>query len=114
MTEKPKIFRQGDTAKSMMEISQPLAEGMILKAGIYNMSGKPLYETTCPDGNIQKVDDTHYLLELSNDVTRRLLGATTLRFTIYNADLSYVNSAENSMPLVWKAEPVNDNLKKTL
>lgn len=109
---RPKIFRQGDTANAMMEISQPLAEGMILKAGIYSMYGKPLYETTCPCGDIQKVDDTHYLLELSNAVTRRLQGATTLRFTIYNADISYVNSAENAMPLVWEAEPVNENLIK--
>lgn len=106
------VLRQGDTASVMIMPSRAIGEGMTLKAGLYTPYGKPLYETAYPDGDIVKIDDLNYTLELTHDLTRRLQGATSLRFSIHSKDLSFVNAGENGMTLVWEKEPVNANLKK--
>ncbi len=112
MTEKPKIFRQGDTSNVLIMPSRSIGEGMTLKVGLYTPFGKPLYETTYPGGDIVKIDDLNYSLKLTHNLTRRLQGATSLRFSIHSSDLTFVNAGENDMTLVWEKEPVNANLNR--
>ena len=102
-------FRQGDNATVAIELGAPLG-GNRLKIGIYSQYGKPLYETKYPDGDVRLVDETHLLLEISHEITRRMQGVTTLRLCEYSEDLSMVNSGENWMTIVWEPEPVNENL----
>lgn len=110
--ERPVKLRQGDDSTIAMEVTPPLREGHKLKAGIYSPYGKPLYETYYPDeSDIVKVDDSHFLLELKHDVTRKIKGATTLRFVIYTADRTLVNAGEKAMPIVWEEEPATNNLR---
>lgn len=105
------IFRQGDTTTITMELSHPL-EDRKLKIGIYRTGGAPLYETIYPDnGEINKLDDTHYVLKLTHEVSMKLIGMLNLRTTIFSSDLSFVNSGENVVNMVWDKEPVNKNLK---
>lgn len=109
--ERPVKLRQGDNAKIVMEVTPPLREGHKLKVGIYSPYGKPLFETYYPDeGNITKVDNMHFMLELHHEVTRKMKGATTLRFVIYTADRALVNAGEKAMPIVWEEEPATQNL----
>lgn len=112
MKDKPQIFRQGDTSNVLIMPSRSIGEGMTLKVGLYTPFGKPLYETTYPDGDIVKIDDLNYNLKLEHDLTRRLQGAVSLRFSIHSPDLSFVNAGENDMTLVFEKEPVNANLKR--
>ena len=106
------IFKQGDTTTVMMEVTPDIGDGMSLKVGIYNMAGKPLFETSWPsDGLIEKLDDGVYGLRLHHDVTNKFNGVTTLRITIYYPDGSFVNAGETAMQLTWSPEPVNQNLK---
>ena len=104
----PKIFRQGDNVTLMMEPDFQLQDGECLKVGIYTTTGKPLYETSYPDGGIVKVDDSHYLLDLEH--CTKFCGVVVLRMCIYNDGLSMVNSGENTMTMVFGPEPVNRNL----
>lgn len=105
-------FRQGNTLDIAMEPLLPLREGYKLKVGIYNPYGKALYETNYPDdGDIVKVDDTHYILHLRHATTLCFKGATTLRFVIYNENGTLVVSGENAMPMLWDEEPATKNLK---
>lgn len=106
----PKIFRQGDNVTLMMEPDFQLQDGECLKVGLYTTTGKPLYETSYPDGYIVKVDDSHYLLELEHCTTTNFCGVVVLRMCIYNDGLSMVNSGENTMTMVFCPEPVNRNL----
>ncbi len=109
--ERPVKFRQGDNTKIVMEVTPPLREGHKLKVGIYSPYGKPLFETYYPDeGNITKVDNMHFMLELRHEVTRKMKGATTLRFVIYTADRTLVNAGEKAMPIEWEEEPATQNL----
>lgn len=105
----PVIYRQGDNATIAIEVAHPL-NGNKLKVGIYSPLGRPLYETNYPDGDIVKVDDKHFILELAPAVTITLQGKTSLRICQYSSDLSVVNSGENDMTLIWEPEPVNKNL----
>ena len=69
-------------------------------------------ETNYPDdGDIVKVDDTHYILHLRHATTLCFKGATTLRFVIYNENGTLVVSGENAMPMLWDEEPATKNLK---
>ena len=109
---RPVTIRQGNTLDIAMEPSPPLMEGYKLKVGIYNPYGTALYETYYPDdGDIVKVDDTHYMLYLQHSVTQKLQGPTTLRIVIYNEDKSLVSSGEDAMPMTWIVEPATKNLK---
>ena len=109
---RPVTFRQGNTLDIAMEPSPPLMEGYKLKVGIYNPYGKALYETYYPDdGDIVKVDDTHYILHLQHSVTLGFKGATTLRIVIHSEDGTLVSSGENAMPLIWDEEPATKNLR---
>ena len=95
-----------------MTLSQPLAEGMKIKLGLYNTSDKPVWETYYPDDNvIEKVDDTHYFFKLDYNVTRKLSGNLTLRAAIYTEDLEFVNAGNNYIPMNWIPEPVTKTLR---
>lgn len=108
---RPTTFRQGNTLDIAMEPSHPL-EGYKLKVGIYNPYGTALYETYYPDdGDIVKVDDTHYMLHLTHAVTKKLTGQATLRIVIFNEDKSLVSSGEDAVPITWGLEPATKNLK---
>lgn len=110
--ERPVKLRQGDDTKIAMEVTPPLREGHKLKVGIYSPYGKLLHDTYYPDeSEIMKLDDSHFLLELPHEVTRKFKGATTLRFVIYTADKTLVNAGENPMQIVWEEEPATQNLK---
>lgn len=104
-------FRQGDTTTVAMVASAALAEGMKLKVGIYTIKGLPLYKTTYPGGDIDMVDSTHFVLQIDYEITRKMVGTTTLRAAIYSADRRLVNSAENHIVLNWAPEPVTRELE---
>lgn len=107
----PITQRQGDSTTVAVKISEPLPEDMDVKIGFYSPYGKPLFEATLSGGGITRIDDTHLLVELPHEMTRRMAGATTLRAVIYAPDLSYVNAGENAVPVVWEGEPATRNLK---
>lgn len=110
LPDHPKIYRQGDNATIAIAFEHPLHCNK-LKVGIYSPMGRPLYETNYPDdGDIVKVDDKHFILELLPAVTIKLQGKTSLRLCQYSSDLSVVNSGENDITLIWEPEPVNKNL----
>ena len=106
------VFRQGDTTTVMMELSHALDHNMKLKLGFYRSGGAPLLETVYPDdGQIYKVDDTHYGMNIPYEESMKIIGSITLRATIYTNDLSFVNSGESQINMTWDKEPVNKNLK---
>ncbi len=107
----PITQRQGDSTTVAVTFSEPLPEGMDVKLGFYSPYGKPLFEATISGGGITRIDDTHLLMELHHETTRRMAGATTLRAVIYAPDLSFVNAGENAVPVVWEGEPATRNLK---
>ncbi len=110
--EIPVTFRQGDTTTINIEVTPPLQEEHKLKIGIYSPYGKPLFETYYPDeNNITKVDNQHYMLEMTHEVTRNFKGATTLRCVIYTADKTFVNAGEKAMPLLWGDEPATQSFR---
>lgn len=105
-------FRQGDTTTITMTSDVAIGDDKKIKAGIYSMSGKPLFETTYPDdGLISKIDSTHFALELDYYVTRKLAGATTFRVVIYTNDKQLVNAGENAIVVNWSSEPSTKELK---
>lgn len=106
----PVTLRQGDTTTITMELSQPI-DGLDIKAGIYTPTGKELFCAYLSDGGITAVDETHLLLELTNIVTRRFVGATTLRLVVFRDDRSLVNAGENCIILNWQEEPATRSLK---
>jgi hypothetical protein len=103
--------KRGNTRTILMSLSAPLGEGMKLKVGLYTPYGKPLYETTYPDGDIIRTDETHYALKLTHGVTSRLLGRTELRAAVYTPDKETVMAAKNHIDMFWKNEPVTRELK---
>ena len=105
------VFRQGDTTNVAIELSESLGECK-LKVGIYTPYGKPLYETYWPDeADITQVDDRHFLLEISHDVTRKFKGETTLRAVLYTQDRKLVNAGETAIFLKWEPEPSTENIQ---
>lgn len=103
-------LRQGDTTNIAFELSEALGEKR-LKAGIYNMAGKPMFETTTEDGMIVQVDATHYMLTLHWEVTKNFSGSTTLRLAVYTPDNGFVNAGEQAMSINWLNEPVTRKLQ---
>ena len=105
-------LRQGEPTKIALAPSAAIEEGMKLKAGIYTSSGKPLFETTYPDdGLIEKLDETHFAMEIPHRATRRFVGPTTLRLVIYTEDKTFVNAGENAIEIYWEEEPATKELK---
>jgi len=103
-------LKSGNNASIAMKLSEPL-DGNKLKIGIYNPQGHELFATQTGDGLIQVVDETHYILELTNEVTQRFGGLTMLRAVVYSNDKRFVNSAVKPMVLWWEKEPASQNLK---
>lgn len=103
-------LRQGDTTDITFELSQSLGD-MDMKVGIYNTSGKGLYETYVSDGIIQKVDNTHYTLRIPWEITKKFIGETTLRVALFTSDKQMVNAGENWVSITWDKEPVTKELK---
>lgn len=104
-------FRQGDTTDIALELSRPLDEGMDMKLGIYSVSGEPLFEAYLSDGDVQKVDSTHYALRIRHEMTKGFIGQTSLRVAVFNGDKSLVNAGESALSINWRAEVVTQKLK---
>ena len=100
----------GEPMQVAMKLSHML-DGKKLKVGIYAMTGKALYETTTDDGEIQRVDDMRYFLEIDRTVTRNFLGKTLLSVAIYSDDKGFVSAGNQDVEIMWVNKPVIRNLK---
>lgn len=95
-----------------MRLSEPLGDNR-LKVGVYNDYHAQLYSTVYPDnGDIVKIDEYNYTLQINHGVTMRFFGRIEFRFCVLSNDLSMVNAGETCIETDWEKEPVNTSLTK--
>lgn len=108
---KPNTFKSAETPKALIALSEALGN-RVLKVGLYNTLGKPVFETEYPGDIIQKLDEKHYTLKFTSEMTSKFEGMLTMRFAIYTTNKDFVMAGDTCLPLKFEYDPVIANLKK--
>lgn len=94
-------FKQGDSTTMTFTLSEPLGV-KDCKVGFYNDRNNLLYQFNFSDDGVLSIDDTHYSVTLSHEITKRFVGEVSIHLTVFSDEFS--NSGERCVVTYWDKE----------